>query len=78
MNPELQKKIDKRQDANKAIVQMISAMVENNPHLRFHQILHNLGIVETQMVGQAPNEKLFCKDLFHEESVDTLKRINGK
>lgn len=78
MNPELQKKIAKRQEANREIVRTISAVVEGSPNMRFHQILHMLGVSETQLVGAAPNEKMFCTDLFHEESVDTLNKIKSK
>ncbi len=64
-----------RQEANKIILQQISAMVESAPDLRFHQILAAMDITQTTMVGVSPNEIMMCKDLFHEESVKTLERI---
>jgi hypothetical protein len=67
-----------RQEANRIILQQLSAMVEGAPDLRFQQILANMSITETQMVGAAPNEIMMCKDLFHEESVKTLEKMNKK
>lgn len=70
-----------RQEANRLILKQISAMVEGTPELRFHQILHNLNIeVTEQEYDQSglPTGKLYCKDLFHEESLKTLERMNKK
>jgi hypothetical protein len=67
-----------RQEANRVILKQISAMVEAAPDLRFHQILINMNVNKTKMIGQVPNEYLMCEDLFHEESVKTLERINKK
>lgn len=87
MDQKLEEKINSRQKANRHIVKVISDMVEGSPDLRFHQILHTLGIVRTEMIN-APNnirefelmeqgvhvgKKQVCKDLFYEESVDTLR-----
>lgn len=75
---DVQKKISKRQEANREILRAISAQVEAHPELRFHQILQNMNISQTQMIGEAPNEEMVGKDQFYEESVDTLKRVNGQ
>lgn len=64
-----------RQEANRVILKKISEMVEGAPDLRFQQILINMGVNQTEMIGAAPNERMMCKDLFHEESVKTLERI---
>lgn len=60
-----------RQDANRQIILHIQQLVEQYPDLRFHQVLHALGIVETDTTG-------FVKDLFYEESTVTLTRIEKK
>jgi hypothetical protein len=64
-----------RQEANRIILSQISAMIEGAPDLRFHQILINMGINKTKMMGEPPNEFLMCEDLFHEESTKTLERL---
>jgi hypothetical protein len=64
-----------RQEANRVILKQISAMVEAAPDLRFQQILINMSVNKTKMMGQVPNEFLMCEDLFHEESTKTLERI---
>lgn len=66
-----------RQDANRIILQQLSAMVEGAPDLSFQQILANMNITQTQMVGTVPNEVMMCKDLYHEESTKTLERIQS-
>ena len=67
-----------RQETNRLILKQILAMVEGAPDLRFQQILINMGINQTQLVGTMPNEIMMCKDLYHEESIKTLERINKK
>ena len=75
-------KIEKRQSSNRELIRVISAAVEAYPELRFHQILHSLNIVQTEMVHtvdvsgefEIPG-RLYAKDKFHEESVDTLKGV---
>ena len=76
MDDKLKKKIDRRQEANREILRAIQAQVEAHPELRFHQILHNMDVTQTTMVGTEPNKTMVGKDLFYEESVDTLDRIN--
>jgi len=72
----------KRQESNREIIHEISAMIEAHPDLRFHQILHSLNIIETSYPtkedGSKDYEKGYIKDLFYEESVTTLKKINER
>lgn len=69
-----------RQEANKQIVKRITDMVENQPDMRFHQILNSLGINEMDYPkkpdGTKDHENGFYKDFFYEESVETLKRMD--
>lgn len=69
-----------RQEANKQILKRITAMVDNQPDMRFHQILNSLNINEMDCPkkpdGSKDHEKSFYKDFFYEESVDTLKRMD--
>ena len=63
----IQIKIQQRQSANLEILKILNMIVERFPQLRFTQILTNLGL---------------DKDLFYEESIDTLnnlkKQLEGK
>jgi hypothetical protein len=76
-----------RQEANKIILNQISAMVEGAPDLRFHQILFNIGINKREIVNvkegdvggrimSFKNEKYMYQDLYNEESIKTLERIS--
>ena len=56
----IQIKIQQRQSSNLEILKILNILVERFPQLRFAQILTNLGLE---------------KDLFYEESVDTLDNI---
>jgi hypothetical protein len=56
----IQLKIQQRQSANLEILKILDMIVNRFPQLRFTQILTNLNL---------------DKDLFYEESVDTLERI---
>ena len=56
----IQIKIQRRQSSNLEILKILNIIVERFPQLRFTQILTNLGL---------------DKDLFYEESVDTLDNI---
>lgn len=70
-----------RQEANRIILKQISDMIDGEPDLRFHQILHILNIEVTKKVFDSagfPTEEFDCKDLFNEESIDTLKRMQEK
>jgi hypothetical protein len=53
-------RIKRRQSANLEILKILNMIVNRFPDLRFTQILTNLNL---------------DKDLFYEESVDTLERI---
>lgn len=56
-------KISHRQEANRELIQNLTAYVEKYPDLRFGQILEGFGFV------------IEDTDLFNEESVDTLERV---
>ncbi len=68
----------KRQDSNRVLVRLIADAVEKWPDMRFHQILHLLDVEVgfdkniPGLVGPGINA---TKDLFYEESVDTLDRV---
>ena len=59
----MREKISHRQEANRELIQNLSAYVEMYPDLRFGQILEGFGFVVEDT------------DLFNEESVDTLERV---
>lgn len=59
------KKISSRYDANLQIVMILNDLVSEHPDWRFQQILQNIGISSRE-----------GKDLFYEESVDTLNRLH--
>ena len=54
-----------RQEANRKILELLAQVVENNPDLRFHQLLQNLGI-------EVP-----YTDQFYEESTTTLEILSA-
>lgn len=62
-----------RQEANKKILEIVTSEVENNPDLRFIQILWKLGIIDS---GKFEDEKII--DRFYEEPEETLKRIYNR
>ena len=65
-----------RQEANKKILAEITELVENEPDLRFHQILHIIGVTELDISEfQGQFESRSSSDKFGEESVATLKRV---
>lgn len=67
-----------RQEANKKILEIVTSAVENNPDLRFIQILWKLGIIDSKKFG---DEKMFYEkilDRFYEEPKETLKRIYNR
>ena len=51
------------QKANRKILNLLSATVEQHPDWRFHQILYNLDISLTRI------------DQYYEESEETLRRV---
>lgn len=65
MDSRTKEKIDNRTVANFQILDKLKKYLVQHSDMRFNQALINLGIVE---VG---------KDLFYEESVDTLNKIGG-
>lgn len=69
----IQKMIEQRQVANFNILNKIEKVVKENPHLRFGQILANLGIINYE--HDYINDVSIVKDPFHEESVTTLMRM---
>lgn len=74
MDAKIKEMIDKRQQSNVEILQIIGEAVMKYPDLRFGQILVNLGIIEYESCGAIPT----TKDPFNEESVITLNRIKEK
>ena len=58
-----------RQEANRKILNLLSAAVEQYPDWRFHQILQNLHINLRDVT------EFKCLDQFYEESEETLDRI---
>lgn len=67
--------IANRQKANLAILEKIKETIDSYPELRFGQILAALGIIEYY------HDKI-CDvcipiDIFHEESVITLSKLNN-
>ena len=58
-----------RQEANRKILNLLSAAVEQYPDWRFHQILQNLQINLRDVT------EFKCHDQFYEESEETLDRI---
>lgn len=61
---DIAEKISNRYDANLQIVIILNDLVSEHPDWRFQQILQNMGISSRE-----------GKDLFYEESVDTLNRL---
>lgn len=64
IDKKISRTIKLRQESNYKILLILSKIVEEFPDLRFQQILQNIDL--------ASNDK---KDLYYEESVDTLKTI---
>lgn len=66
-----------RQEANREILKLLSEEIERFPHGRFHQILFNMYIneMDPEFKDGRPTGRLIPKDLHHEESSTTLKRI---
>lgn len=68
-----------RQEANIKIAEELLEICksENGKHLRFHQLLFNLGIneFETSLDLDSGSDKTFLKDKYNQESTETLKQI---
>lgn len=65
-------KIPKRKESNQEIIRILSKIVDENPDLRFGQIL---GCFVIEYEYDKINGVYATKDPFYEESVDTLKRV---
>ena len=80
MDKRIELQMGMRQESNRVLVQLISDMIERHPELRFHQILHSLDIVipiDRSIPGHVgPGMDGAMQDLFYEESVKTLERVN--
>lgn len=67
-----------RQEANRAILALLSSLVEINPSWRFHQLLQNAGVVQSRPAG----DRIEIVDQYHEESTSTLidlrRYVDGK
>lgn len=63
MEEQVKKVIELRKKANLKILTRLSQIIDDNPYLRFQQILVNYKISE---LGE---------DKFYEESVETLKKL---
>lgn len=74
MDAKIKEMIERRQQSNVEILQIIGDAVMKYPDLRFGQILINLGIIEYERCDGIPT----TKDPFNEESVVTLNRIKKK
>lgn len=66
-------KIPKRKESNKELLRILADIIEDNPDLRFGQILFNWQFI----IGDNDNGDIKIIDPFYEESVDTLKRVKS-
>lgn len=65
--------MESRQEFNREILKRISEYNEKYPDMRFHQILHNLGIIRIQLNSEGLR---LVFDQYSEESKETLKNVN--
>jgi hypothetical protein len=63
-----------RQEANRIILRILIEYVEDNPDIRFHQMLHNLNITK-QVV--TPDGKFYLEDLYNMEPVKVLELMSN-
>ena len=71
--------IDKRQDANKDIIQHLTTLVNKYPELRFGQILVISNVIQYEHISCDSDQYVeTVKDPFNEESVVTLRRVDNK
>lgn len=63
--------VAKRQDANREILSVLSALVEKYPDIRFNQLMQSAGVNVLNSAG-------YAVDLFYEESVVTRDRVVEK
>lgn len=66
-----------RQEANRKLVAIISAIVELYPDQRFGQILYGIGVATHRESYDNPDKNMYYKDIFFEESESMLKRITA-
>ena len=79
MNSKITEMINKRQEANKDIIQHLTTLVDKYPELRFGQILAISNVIQYGHVSCDSDEYIeVVKDPFNEESVVTLRRVNNK
>ncbi|MBO7211610.1 MAG: hypothetical protein J6V44_11485 [Methanobrevibacter sp.] len=62
-----QEKVVKRTESNNALLEHLKECIENNPDLRFGQILVAFGFVSGDE-----------QRIFYEEPIDVLERVNKK
>ena len=79
MNNKFTEMIDKRQEANRDIIQHLTTLVDKYPELRFGQILAISNVIQYEHIS-CDSDQYFevVKDPFNEESVETLRRVNNK
>jgi hypothetical protein len=71
--------MESRQEFNREILKRISEYNEKYPDMRFHQILHNLNIIETKPeVDESSiySGQLVIKHQYNQESKETLQIVN--
>lgn len=66
-------KVPKREESNKELLRILADIIEDNPDLRFGQILFNWQFI----IGDNDNGDIKIIDPFYEESVDTFKRVKS-
>ena len=75
---DIKEKIEKRQEANRKIIEILSDIIEKNPDLRFGQILAISGVIKYVEDARPYIHNITVEDPFNEESVDMLFRMNDK
>lgn len=68
----IKKQLESRAEYNKKILELISALMEKQPELRFCQILWALQIIEKEIPGGE------IIDNYYEESIDTFAKISNE
>jgi hypothetical protein len=63
---------------NRKLVRLLKKLVENNPDLRFGQILANWGFVDETVPEMSSMVNRYWKDEFMTESITIRKRVEGK
>lgn len=64
---------EQRLEYNLKIVDKLKELVTKYPELRFHQLLFNIGIIESN--GFVSNGQMLAKDKYGEEPNTTLKKL---